>query len=97
MTDARTAEQDDERYRTQADESCRHGLDSKTIVDEDACDEPGAVKVIAERDHPHTGTAEKDQDPANARVPPQPKHVWIFVLVVTIFGILLSWWGISFN
>ncbi len=51
---------------------------------------------MARRDHPHTEGGKPTTSLAAARIPPRARHVWIFVLLVTLAGALLSWWAISF-
>jgi hypothetical protein len=84
------------RVRAHQEKARQHGVKPDAVVSEDAHHNGRLVERMARRDHPHTDGGKPTTSHAAARIPPRARHVWIFVLLVTLAGALLSWWAISF-
>lgn len=85
-----------ERVHAHRENARGRGVKPDAVVDEDAHEDGHLVERIAQRDHPHTDDGKRATSHLAARIPPQPAHVWILVLLVTFLGVLLSWWGTTY-
>lgn len=75
----------------------RRGLRPEAFVIEDAYEDLGSLVSAAQRDHPHTDAVLADASQESARMPPHPKHVWLLVSALIIFGVVLSWWAVGLD
>jgi hypothetical protein len=67
-------------------------------VHHEAAHENGrVVERMARQDHPQSDLGGNFTSHENGCSPSHPAHVWILVLLVTLAGVFLSWWGITFN